>query len=809
MNTKRIAAAAAAVLMAISAAGCSSSENKSKQLSSKPQKGRYVEEILDLKNIEFPSEFVKADGEISFVNEEDAIKRYVSDGKNVTSEELDLKFPNDSCFATKIQQLPDGRGAVLYTDQSVLSFDTEDIEGNGITQETDTDDSAPEILVDIPEDDTEADPAITEKEGGIIGETEFETEDPADAAEETAEDEVIHISDDYDSGSRFVLIRPDGSFAETEIEEKNIFDFEISEDGRLFVSTFSGRIYKVDLDTGKSELFYEGKEDQANYIDIAGKYIIIPEQLENKVTVIDAETAEEIGNLEALNDFCRDNITFNSAFSGVPCFDFCEGEDGTIYIACTAGIYRYVIGGNKVEQLIDGSSTSLSMTDSVYMGPSSVVYEGNDSFLVECAAGIVRYRFDPDAEENETSCIKIYTLKSDEKITTAVNTFRRTHPEIGVELETGMKDKKTYDDAVKDLLSEIVSDDAPDVIILDGLDIHNFIDKDLLKDLTEYLPDITPEEGLIEGAALWNDRDGVYSAAGCFAIPSVACNTGDLDKLDTLKDVAEYSEKQKDDNNYAMNLETSFTGSFIKNLLQTYGNEISDGKNSADPEKIKDFFENCGKIYNASFSGEDPMENEYEEQDEPFYTGTPLAYLTLDNYHLSAGMLDSYPNSINCITTIKDYNDKIDYRYGGSSSVHAFQPIMNAAICSRSDNTDEAKEFIKIMLSKDNQDNYVDNALPVNKASFEYNFTDRTDLFVSGCIGYGTEDESEILYKYTDEAEEKELMEYLSKLDTAVLFDEQTTQKIVECGTKYLNGDSTLDEAAEEVRSFLLLRNKE
>ena len=113
------------------------------------------------------------------------------------------------------------------------------------------------------------------------------------------------------------------------------------------------------------------------------------------------------------------------------------------------------------------------------------------------------------------------------------------------------------------------------------------------------------------------------------------------------------------------------------------------------------------------------------------------------------------------------------------------------------------------MLSKENQNSYVDTLLPVNEESFKVNLEDREDLSAGSMIFSSTGEPVYLEYKNTDEAEEKELMDYIGRLDTAVVFDAQTEQKLIESGAKYLCGDITLDEAVNEVTSFLSLRNKE
>lgn len=608
--------------------------------------------------------------------------------------------------------------------------------------------------------------------------------------------------------SYFAVIAPDGSITETDLDGNDIVDFEVTADGRIFAITFDCKLYETDPSTGKSKPLTGVASAVPLYMDVCGKYIFLTSLNSDKVLVYDIEAGSMYTNTDALSEFWKNNVRADNDYA-INNYDLFEGEEGTVYIVCLKGIYRYILGGNTVEKLVDGGSSSFGITGSIGDGIGYGCYEGNDSFLVQCADGkLMRYRFDPEAEDIKKSELRIFTLVSDQELMTAVNFYRKSDPTVDVIIEEGMADGRTYEDAMKELTTQMVSDNPPDVIILDNMDIQSLKDKGALADLSGDIKELSPEGGLIEGAALWNNDGGVYSAAGLFSLPSLACDTKDIDSIKDFKSLADSAGKNfdKKDKRYALSLEDIPQENYMENMLLLNGSELLDGKGQPDTAKLRDFFDSCKRIYDASAKNDGSMD---------YYESFRIMSNILANvssyegtYHYSPVIIKDYNSDLCMFTSLYDYNKDVQIKYGINDSVHSFIPRLNTAVCSSAKNPEGAKRFIASMLSEETQDNLGQTALAVNRKVFEDDFVDSPD--VGTCFSLMTEEGEQFFTpEDTNEAEEKQLMEYVDNLDTAVVFDSQTRDAVCESGAKLLRGELTLDEAVKETESFLSLRSKE
>lgn len=181
-------------------------------------------------------------------------------------------------------------------------------------------------------------------------------------------------------------------------------------------------------------------------------------------------------------------------------------EEGILYVN-RGGMYLYYPGGTMVEQLFEGQETSVGLPETglmdvetdeegrVYLAASDVSFEKPEG-KIYC------YQFDGEAPVAETE-LKIYTLLMDPYIEQAAAMFQKEHPEIRIEIQEGMtgKDGVTATDAIKNLNTEIMAGEGPDVMILDGLLEEDYIEKGILEDIS----------GIVESAGILENIRDVYT----------------------------------------------------------------------------------------------------------------------------------------------------------------------------------------------------------------------------------------------------------------------------------------------------------
>ncbi len=180
-----------------------------------------------------------------------------------------------------------------------------------------------------------------------------------DAGEET-EGLELHM-EDFSFQPKYGLIAPDGTFTELAVSYKDadyINRLVFSEDGRLFGSSIDGRVYEIDRETGEKKEVAELSHWTTYMTEKDGKLMLVNS---DGVTIVDTASGMVVED-KVLDDFLKAQFGSNidSQVAGVKPLLLMPGEDGILYLALGKGIYRHVIGGNVMEQVVDGTLNSLS-----------------------------------------------------------------------------------------------------------------------------------------------------------------------------------------------------------------------------------------------------------------------------------------------------------------------------------------------------------------------------------------------------------------------------------------------------------------
>ena len=147
-----------------------------------------------------------------------------------------------------------------------------------------------------------------------------------------------------------------------------------------------------------------------------------------------------------------------------------QGEEkAVVYFACESGLYRHVIGGTAVEEVMAGNLSSLG--DPMMSLAGMAVLPDNEFAVLYTNGKMYRYVYDPDIPTIPDQQVGIYSLTENYAIRQAVSLFQKQHPEVYVRYEIGMTagSGMIKEDAVKNLNTKIMSGSGPDLLVLDGL----------------------------------------------------------------------------------------------------------------------------------------------------------------------------------------------------------------------------------------------------------------------------------------------------------------------------------------------------
>lgn len=607
---------------------------------------------------------------------------------------------------------------------------------------------------------------------------------------------------------RYALISKDGQLQEITFDNTDrLLSFVYGNDGVLYGIGYDGILYELNISSKKFvKLCDFGSGNMEYKLDRAGDHIIAAAP--GEILFYDCKNRTAVDTPQAIADFWGSNITANSAF------DFCEGEDNSFYIACESGLFRYVMDGALVEQLIDEYSCRLG--DPSY-SVSSVICDG-DSFIISCGQGsFFRYYYDPEAINEITSTLKVYSLEKSDTLSQIISQYKIKYPTVRVEHEIGMRSGMTYEDAVKNLTAEVLSGNAPDIIMLDGLDIDNLEENNMLLDLSKCEDKWNPNNTLLDDIAKWNDENGLYSVACRFRIPAVGAKSDELETIKSLKDYADKVEEYRKKYNDPYPI-TYFESpeSTIKCGLFYEGSEIiSNGR--VDKDKLEGMFDSCSRIWKNCQHEEEQIAYSMSSQsgvEDEYIFATRLTNVLSDEHTLAIGTINTFEVDLNLATSIDTLGVPCDakVKYGIRDNDRTFIPSCNLGIVESGHNNDDAVNFIAEALDAENQKTHHNDGFPVNTDTLKWFYnqnkkSNNDDSFFVVPFNGGNEISMTLEWMTDEEVEEFE--SYIRNLNTPVIMDTVTKNIIIDAGVKCTLGSMSPSEAADEVVRQLELKMKE
>ena len=172
----------------------------------------------------------------------------------------------------------------------------------------------------------------------------------------------------------------------------------------------------------------------------------------------------------------------------------CVMEDGTLVAASAEGIFRYNQISESWEKLLQGSETDFALTTCWCIGLVALE-NGRIYGLFRQQDGtdkLVKYEYDPDAVTEVTQELKLYTVWENSLLQQAAVAYHREHPEvlITVNYVYSITDRYSgkapdYDQVYQSLNTMLMGDEAPDILVMDYLNIESYAEKGLLVDIDE------------------------------------------------------------------------------------------------------------------------------------------------------------------------------------------------------------------------------------------------------------------------------------------------------------------------------------
>lgn len=502
------------------------------------------------------------------------------------------------------------------------------------------------------------------------------------------------------------------------------------------------------------------------------------------------------------------------------------GEQGILYVS-KKGIYVYNLGGSVVEQLLSegyltGISSKTELMDVETDADGNIYLAVSDRYSDNPTGMLLKYGYDKEQEAVPGTELDIYMLKRDTHMEQMISLFQKEYPDISVTVQEGMtgEDGVTATDAMKNLNTEIMSGEGPDVLLMDGLDAENYIERGMLEDISG----IMEKAGILENIQkAYEEEDGsIYCMPVRFGIPILAGGSGEIDNAVDLEKIADMTEKYE--NQYSDSFFPAYQIKWPGVMLRFFG-EISapewmkkDG--TLDEKKVKDFFQQVNRIYQAGQkAGNASLDSTYEyaEKMERIYDKNRREESSLNSYLVpcadgqalfSYGYLFSL-EELFLLTTIEKQNSDISHRLLNGQAENCFSPEMIMGISVKAREKEAAELFVSFLFSEEQQKNNKEAGFPVRKSV--YDSEEYWELGQEGNIEYGfsstyngeSHDMITVVHSADDQIKE---IQKLGKTLTMPSGGSRIIQdSVLEAGKRYLYGGTDLDKAVEQAVSQVKL----
>ncbi len=480
--------------------------------------------------------------------------------------------------------------------------------------------------------------------------------------------------------------------------------------------------------------------------------------------------------------------------------------DGGIYGANERGLAHVGEGGSLWELLIDGSLNTMGMR-SIYL---QEFFQGEEKdyyglFVEEGGAGfqIFHYTYDPDAMAAPPMTLTVYSLKDNSTARQAAALFQKSHPEVRVEVLSGVEENKTpSEEMIRALNTELLSGKGADVLVLDGLPWKSYEEKGILADLSETFGEIQKEDPLMDQVlAGFTKEDGsIYQMPARICVPVLIGTEAERAAFDSMEAMAAYEGEKP-----LMAAETYENLLILMANLQ-YPQLFGGGKDDISEELLARYLEAVRSLGEKNGSRTVFTEEEMEQ-------------LWISNHRVPNGIRGTaikfdYGTAACGVENMAGLYDLIipdailqKHPEASMESINKiYFPGTLIGVNQGSDKTELAREFVRCVFSEEVQKEEFFDGFPVNLRAQEYNCVSsgRDNISVGSGIG-----DYHISGGYPNTEKRRELYRIIGGVSVPVMVDDTVMNMIVNGARDYFEGKATAEQAASAICRQLALYRAE
>lgn len=507
------------------------------------------------------------------------------------------------------------------------------------------------------------------------------------------ENSCVVLVMNYETGKTMLNIIQNESVKNVELDNANYSDLFIN-NNEIFLFSVGEKsaLNRYDLEGNLLKSYNIGI---GNYI-VKDNEIIVLDIKETSLTIYDLETGDIKSNVS------KPDLDYSDILS--------VDDKGNIYICGKNGIEKFLRDSGSFEKIIDGNSTYLGMPTSFVNDVIAINEKEYYSLFYDSSSGdkIIKYTYDGNANKNFKAELNVYMLQDNPFIKQAIFNYKKDNPDININIQVGYDEHNgiTKEDAIKNLNTEILSGKSADIIILDGLNVDNYIEKGVLLDISDVIMPLVGSNEILENIVNPFIKDGkIYTIPTRFAPSTIWGNSEIINNYTGLDSLAKWQQENPDKMMfYPMKPEKLIEKTFKTNT------QILNEDDTINEDELKKYLENI-KILSSDKDTGAKMETELEEN-----IGA-LEYLAYKDIQVHIQEMMTAETEFNHSYASMKMNGNATYKVNDGY----FKPLNMIGINSKSKNIDIAKDIIKTALSQETQKINIisDGGITVNKKVFD------------------------------------------------------------------------------------------
>ena len=400
----------------------------------------------------------------------------------------------------------------------------------------------------------------------------------------------------------------------------NLNTFAFSPEGELYAAS-ANQVYRLHVESGEAESLF-ATAGQVESVVFAGDVVLAADR--EKVYTYDRKEGKLLENNGVLSEFIASHSTGGLVMA---VSDTGAGGDAgnaqALYMACRTGLYRYIWGGSVIEQIADGQMTALSDTQRDLLalqvldnGEFRILFGGN--YMVEMY-------YDETLPAKPSKELTVYSLEEIGWIRYAGQLFQKEHPDVLVRYETGMDGDNAIsrEDALKNLNTRLLAGDVPDVIVMDNMDIEQYADKGVLRELDgilqPYLDDGILYRNIVEGMRM-TDEERIYSVPMMVYLPLWLGEEMYLEGEDSLEDIIAGMELARQKHPEGPILNTPYPRDVLLQTMPVCLPAWTKEDGSLDVESLTAYYQAVSRMWEIDSAGFDAAGREaWQKNNTEFY----------------------------------------------------------------------------------------------------------------------------------------------------------------------------------------------